>query len=52
MKTHSTVVVPPHGVTITTPHLEREDSFNRTKFVVNVLHCRQPKPAKPMIAEL
>ncbi|KAH9289042.1 hypothetical protein KI387_033159, partial [Taxus chinensis] len=52
MKTRSTVVVPPHGVTITTPHLEREDSFNRTKFVVNVLHCRQPKPAKPLVAEL
>ncbi|KAH9293953.1 hypothetical protein KI387_040844, partial [Taxus chinensis] len=52
MKTRNTIVVPPHGVTITTPYLEREDSFNRTKFVVNVLHCRQPKPAKPVIADL
>ncbi|KAH9321240.1 hypothetical protein KI387_015879, partial [Taxus chinensis] len=52
MKTQNRIVVPPHGVTITTLHLEREDAFNRTKFVVNVLHCKQPKPTKPLITDL
>ncbi|KAH9313669.1 hypothetical protein KI387_022296, partial [Taxus chinensis] len=51
-KTRNTILVPPVGVTLSTPHLHRDEEHNRSRFFVNVLHCRQPRSEKPRIAEM